>query len=200
MKNVQYADQKKVSSNQVEKLIKASYKMNGKAKKIGAKNGFKLDKSLSNREAKVFIDADNNPNVVYTGSRKASDWVTNAQLAVGLLGNTQRLKRSQNLMNEVKTKYKNKPVTTIGHSLGGSLAESVGGDKAVITVNKGVGLAGIGKKINANQTDIRTGTDPVSILSRFQTGGKKIIIPNTNYVNPLKAHSFNDVSSLKIKI
>ena len=47
-------------------------------------------------------------------------------------------------MDDVKNKYKNKFITTVGHSLGGSLAEHVGGNK-ILTVNNGVGIGGLFK-------------------------------------------------------
>ena len=180
----------------MQNLIDASYKKNYGAAKIANENGYTLDKKLSNREAKVMVNKVNNtPTVIYTGSRKATDWITNAQLAVGLLANTQRLKRSKDLMNEVKEKYKGKHVTAIGHSLSGSLVEATSADRK-ITVNKGVGLFGIGKRIKQNQTDIRTSTDPVSLLSKLQVNKKKIVIPHTTYLNPLRAHSYLDVGKL----
>ena len=184
-----------ITSNNVRNLIEASYKKNKEAKNIARNSGYKLDKSLSNREQKVFTDRQGNPYVAYTGTRKASDWLTDGALAVGLLGTTKRLKDSKQLIRDVREKYQNKPVTTMGHSLGGSLAEASGGDK-VITLDKGVGLFGIGKKINSNQTDIRTQSDPVSVLSRFQSGGKKVIIPNSNFIDPIHAHNFRHISRL----
>ncbi len=57
------------------------------------------------------------------------------------------------------------------------MAESVSdlADKT-ITVYRGTGIFGIYKHLQHCQTDIRTSNDPVSILSRGQTGGKKIAI------------------------
>jgi hypothetical protein len=150
----------------VRNLIEASYKKNKEAKNIARNSGYKLDKSLSNREQKVFTDRQGNPYVTYAGTRKASDWLTDGALAVGLLGTTKRLKDSKQLIRDVRNKYQNKPITTMGHSLGGSLAEASGGDK-VITLDKGVGLFGIGKKINSNQTDIRTQSDSVSVFRQY---------------------------------
>lgn len=184
-----------ITSDNVRNLIEASYKKNKEAKEIGKISGYKLDKSLSNREQKVFTDRQGNPYVTYTGTRKASDWLTDGALAIGLLGTTKRLSDSKQLIQDVRKKYHNKPITTMGHSLGGSLAEASGGDK-VITLDKGVGLFGIGKKINSNQTDIRTQSDPVSVLSRFQSGGHKVIIPNTNFVDPIHSHNFRHISRL----
>ena len=118
--------------------------------------------------------------------------MTNALLATGLEGFSTRFRDAKKVMEDVKTKY-GKPVTTYGHSLGGSLAEYAGGNK-VITVDKGVGLGGIGKKIRSQQTDIRAGGDIVSALRNTQSGGRKVVIKNTNYLNPLKSHDYRLIS------
>ncbi len=194
-KTTTYANIPKISSDNVKNIIEASYKTNRAIEGDHKTNGYTLDHSLSNREHKVFKDRQGNPYVAFTGTRKASDWLTDGALAVGLGGFTHRFQDSKHLIDEVKSKYKNKPVTTIGHSLGGTLAEHAGGDK-VITLDKGVGLFGIGKHIGSNQTDIRTQTDPVSLLSRFQTGDHKIDIKNTTYLDPFKAHDFRHISKL----
>ena len=79
-------------------------------------------------------------------------------------------------------------------SLGGSLAEYAGGNK-VITVDQGIGLGGIGKKLRSQQTDIRAGSDIVSALRNTQSGGRKVVNKNTNYyLNPLKSHNYRLVS------
>ena len=194
-KSTQYRNVKSLHSDTVKDLLKASYKRNGEAEAIGKKGGFTLDHSLSNSEHKVFLDKENNPNVVYTGTRKAGDWLTNAAVAVGLGRYTTRFRDSKKLMNDVKQKYKNKPVTTLGHSLGGGLAEYAGGDK-VVTLDKAAGLGAFGKQISNNQTDIRTGNDPVSFLRNTQTGGKKITIKNTKYLNPIYAHDLSHITKL----
>ena len=53
------------------------------------------------------------------------------------------------------------------------------------------------KKINSNQIDIRSGSDPVSILGAYtQTGGQKKTIKNTNYLNLVKSHSYKNIKFL----
>lgn len=190
-----YADIPKISSDDVRNIIHASYKTNGNIEADHGTDGYTLDHSLSNNEHKVFKDRQGNPYVAFTGTRKAGDWLTNGALAVGLGGLTPRFQESKNLIHQVNEKYRNKPVTTIGHSLGGSLAEHAGGDK-VITLDKGVGLFGLGKQIKSNQIDIRTQSDPVSLLSRFQKADHKVAIPNTNFIDPLHAHNFRHISKL----
>jgi len=195
VKTTQYDHQKKLHSNEVKDLLSASYKRNGEAEALAKKYNLKLDHSLSNAEHKVFVDDDGNPDVVFTGSRKVGDWLTNAAIGVGLGRYTNRFRESKKLIQQVKDKYKNKPVTTLGHSLGGALAEHAGGDK-VITLDKAVGIGGIGKQISNKQVDIRTGNDPVSFLRNTQNGGKKITIKNTKYSNLLYAHDLKHVSKL----
>jgi predicted alpha/beta-fold hydrolase len=104
-------------------------------------------------------------------------------------------------MEDVRKKY-SAPATILGHSLGAAITEYVGGKKdKVITVDKGVGLSGIGKTIGKNQTDIRTSNDPVSLLSNTQKNlGKKIVIKDKKNFNLLDAHNYKYLDKLKNKI
>jgi hypothetical protein len=190
---------KGIRSNKVKDLIQASYQRNGPAENIGRKYGLNLDSSLSNAEQKVYVYSIGNPTIAYTGSRKIKDWGSNALLAVGLEKYSTRFRDAKKTMDSVKRKYSGKPITTLGHSLGGSLAEYAGGDK-VITIDKGVGLTGIGKRINKNQTDIRASNDVVSVLSNTQRGGRKITIKDKANLNPLTAHNYRQLSKLNNKI
>lgn len=177
---------KAVSKEQLSSLVKASYEGVDKGAKTAFDQGYRIDRELSNRNHKVFTDKDNNPTVAFTGTRKWTDVGTDLAMAVGLGRFTPRFQESKQIVKDVKAKYQ-KPVTAVGHSLGGSLAE-YSGAKKVVTLDKGVGLGTIGKKIDSKQTDIRTQTDPVSLLSLTQHGGKHVTIPNTAFVNPLQAH------------
>ena len=199
-KGLQFAPEfiPKIRSNEVKDLIEASYSRTGNAEKLGKKYGLTLDKSLSNANHKVYFDKEKNPSVIFRGSKNENDLMTDGLLAVGLEKYSTRFRDSKNLINDVKKKYNNKPITSIGHSLGGSLAEYSGGDK-IIAVNKGVGLSGIGKEISNKQTDIRSRNDIVSVLSKTQNGGRKIIL-KTNNISPLAEHSHKNLDKLNNKI
>ncbi len=175
-----------ITRDQYKSLIDASYAGTSKAENIASQQGYKLDRDLSNRKARVYTDANGNPTIAYTGTRTLGDVITDGALALGLGRFTNRFQDSKKLANTVKQKY-GKPVTAVGHSLGGSLAEYSGADK-VVTFDKGVGLGDIGKRLKQNQTDIRTQTDPVSLLALTQHGGKQINIGDSRFVNPLYAH------------
>jgi hypothetical protein len=190
-----------IGTDKIRDLLQASYSRNTPAREIGNKYGLRLDDSLSNAEHKVYVDRKNRPTVAFTGSRKVGDWMTNALLATGLQGFSTRFRDSKKLMEDVKKKY-SAPATIIGHSLGGALAEYAGGkDNKVITVDKGVGISGVGKTIGKNQTDIRTSNDPVSLLSNTQKNlGKKIVIKDKKNFNFLDAHNYKYLNKLKNKI
>jgi len=191
-----------MESNNLKQLIDASYKTTNEGNKIGNNLGYKLDRELSNRKHKVFIDDKGAPTVAFTGSRTAGDWISNGALLLCLAGKTDRFRDSKKLVDNVRKKYNTKSITAVGDSLGGSLAEyATNKDYKVITNNKGVGLFGIGKKIKKGQTDIRTSNDIVSLLSNTQTGGKKITIKKTKQIiDPFKSHSYKNLSRLKNKI
>jgi len=193
--------QPEISTNKIRDLLQASYSRNTPAREIGNKYGMRLDDSLSNAENKVWVDRKNRPTIAYTGTRRVSDWGTNLLLATGLQGLSSRFRGAKALADKVRQKY-SAPATIIGHSLGGSLAEYAGGkDNKVITLDKGVGLSGIGKTISKNQTDIRTSNDPVSLLSNTQKNlGKKITIKDKYDYNLLGAHNYSKLNKLNNKI
>jgi len=187
-----------VTANQVKDLIEAGYSRTGDAEKLGKKYGLTLDKSLSNANHKVFYDKQKNPSVVFRGSKNENDLMTDGLLAVGLEKYSTRFRDSKNLIDDVRKKYNNKPITTTGHSLGASLGLYAGGDK-IVAVNRGVGVGGIGKQLPQNLTDIRSRNDIVSVLSKTQSGGRKITIKSKN-INPLHEHSHKNLDLLKNKI
>jgi len=199
-KSIQFATNfiSKVSSAEVKDSIEASYSRTSKAESIGKKYGLRLDKQLSNANHKVFIDKERNPPVAFRGSKNENDLMTDGLLAVGLENYSTRFRDSKKLVEDVRKKYKNKPILSTGHSLGGAISQYAGGDK-IITVNKGVGLSGIGKEISNKQTDIRSRNDIVSVLSKTQHGGKKITL-KTNHINPLREHSHSNLDKLNNKI
>lgn len=178
-------------------LISSSYVTNKEASKIGKKFGLRMQKQLSNAHHKVFLDSNDNPFIVYTGSKDLiSDGLTDVALAVGLHGYTSRFKDSKVLASRVRDIFQ-KPLTLTGHSLGGSLSEysSKPGDN-VYTLDKGVGITGIGKKLNTNQRDFRAKNDVISFLSNWQRGGHKIDF-NSDTINPLLSHDKMQISKIQ---
>ena len=180
-----------LNSRHLHNLLEASYAGTNDAKRIGLENGYALDEELSNRKHRVYTDKHDNAIIAFTGTRTFGDAITDTALAFGLADATYRFHESTKLTEKVRQKYRHSPILAIGHSLGGSLAEHVnktGHVAKVITVNKGTGLFGIGKHLKDNQTDIRSHTDFVSILSNTQSGGKRFAVPNSFVIRPLRSH------------
>lgn len=190
-----------VSTTRIRDLISASYQRNTGARDIGKKYGLSLDDSLSNSQQKVYVDKSGSPTVAFTGSRTAGDWlITNPMLALGLEKYSPRFRKSAKVLEDVKKKY-GKPALVTGHSLGAAIAASVGGksDK-IVTVDRGVGIGGIGRKLRSNITDIRASNDLVSALANTQRGGRKIVLKDKGNLNFLKAHDYRLLDRLNNKM
>jgi hypothetical protein len=180
----------------IRPILEASYQPKKLAAKTLAESGYTLDKKLSTNESKVFVDKEGNPNIVFRGSKTAKDWlISDPLLSVGATKLDPRFNEAKSLTKAVEKKY-DKPVDVFGHSLGGSLAEQSGASGNIITFNKGVGLAGIGKSIPSNQTDIRSRNDIVSALSLTQKykNGDLINLPTPVFQNPVAAHSLENLN------
>ena len=175
-------------------ILEASYAKNKEAKNILEKNNYKLDKDLSTKEARVFVDEEGTPNITVRGSKTAKDWlISDPLLALGLSSIDPRQKSTNKLIEKTKKKYGSDP-NLYGHSLGGALVSGANTKGKITTFNKGAGASDLFRKISKNQTDIRTSGDIVSALSTTQRGKNKITLKNNNI---LKAHG---LINLKRKI
>ena len=174
-------------------ILEASYQKSKVAKNTLEKQGYKLDRDLSNKEAKVFVDAEGKPSIAVRGSKSAYDWlVSDPLLAIGRSDLDPRKRRTNALIENVKKKYKTEDVDLYGHSLGGALVSGANTKGKITTFNKGAGLGSIGRAINPNQTDIRTKNDIVSLLSQTERGGMKQEFQGSD--NPLIAHSISQLN------
>jgi hypothetical protein len=177
-------------SRKLKAQLDASYLTNKKAEKKLANHGYTLDKKLSNRESKVFTDKQGNATIAYRGTQNIKDGKTDALIMMGMGKNTKRLNDTKKKAKKVEAKYGK--ANAVGHSLGGYLAENSGVKGNVVTYNK---LALGGRNNNDNQTDVRTVSDIVSILTPQSKRNVGIVPRNiTHLVNPLKSH---DTSHLK---
>jgi len=173
-------------------ILEASYQKSKDAKNTLEKQGYKLDRDLSNKEAKVFVDSEGKPSIAVRGSKSAYDFlVSDPLLAIGRSDLDPRKRRTNELIETVKKKYKTENIDLYGHSLGGSLISNADTKGKITTFNKGVGLGTVGKTINPNQTDIRTESDIVSLLSKTERGGMKQDIRGSK--NPIEAHLLNQL-------
>jgi hypothetical protein len=174
-----------------KKLLKVSYG----SKKIP--EGFTVDRKLSGKRVSVLTNQDHTKNyVVHRGTASVKDWVTDFKMALGYEGGN-RFKHSARIQKKAEKKYGRENIETVGHSLGGRLAEKYGKKSSkVVTFNKAVTPRSIMEsymKPRKNQFDIRTKNDPVSALHKYERKANKTEVLSGSK-NPVKTHV---LSSLK---
>ena len=180
-------------------ILEASYLPQREAESKLGQMGYQYDNSLSSMDTKVFFDPrTNQPHIVYRGSTRVSDWLDNANLALG--GKSKSRDEAIRVAIAAKDKYGKAP-TTYGHSRGSIFAEDAGeatGGQSY-TYNKAILPSDIFKKIRPEQTDVRTSKDIVSRLSGFQKGGTKVVIESPQSDSYLLAHQIKGANRFKIR-
>ncbi|KAJ1635350.1 hypothetical protein T492DRAFT_836149 [Pavlovales sp. CCMP2436] len=170
-KNTSYNTRDVMSSNKFKSnatnLARASYMSLSQFSAYAETLGYTLDEELSRPNTLVFVDRSGQPVVAHRGSTTAKDFlVDDTLIALGAHNNTDGLKLARSITQATEKKY-GRPANSVGHSLGGRLAEQSGAKGQIITLNKAAGLADIGRRqpSGTRQTDVRSGIDAVSALS-----------------------------------
>jgi alpha-beta hydrolase superfamily lysophospholipase len=115
-------------------------------------------------------------------------------MALGYEGG-KRFKHAKKIQKKTEKKYGAQNVITMGHSLGGRIAEKVGKKSSqIITYNKAATPKSILKPTPKKQKDIRTSGDVVSKLATLQKHKNKMTTINSGLLNPVAAH---DISLIK---
>ena len=187
-----------LSSHVMSDLLAQSYETKNKKKRRLEVDGFHIDPSLSGERVQVWYNPTTRQAVVvHRGTAGFQDVMTDARLFFGDKSG-KRFRHADNIQKKAEAKYGKAHVSTIGHSLGSSVAEKVGqGSKEVLTLNKPTTLEDLakGKKVSEKQTDVRTKYDPVSILRPYQKGSDAIEIESTTW-NPLAEHKTDTLKRL----
>jgi hypothetical protein len=176
----------------LKELLKRSYD-----KKPSSFGDYKLDTELSGQRAQVYWNENmGKAVVVHRGTKGVQDMLTDVRYTLGDKSG-KRFQHAKDIQNKANAKYGKENVITAGHSLGSVLGETAvkGSNQELITLNKPVGLADIGKTISKKQTDIKTTRDPVSILRGTQKGNAPLVIKSKTY-NPLAEHSTETLERL----
>jgi len=180
-------------------LLKSSYLPQKEAAEKLDKLGYKRDPELSTMNTKVFVNEyTDEPIIIHRGSVTAKDWFDDAKIAIGLGKTTQRVKDAQEITRKVEEKYK-KPASSIGHSLGGFVAENSGAKGKIITYNKAAGLADIGTKKNSGrQLDIFAEGDIVSKIAQTTQRSNKQYVKNkrSSILKPIRVVKAHEVENL----
>jgi len=185
----------KLSVVDLKSLLHASY--DNKQHQVG---DFHLDKELSSKTSKVYVNPKTGQTVVaHRGTSGFSDWLNNAVYAYGgkkAYQYTPRYKEAERVQHQAEAKYGKTKVSTIGHSQGGLQSELLGDkSKEIITLNKATRPFSNTK--HTNQTDIRTEKDIVSRLNPFQKKNEKdIVIPSNKKSSYVKEHGIDTLDRL----
>jgi len=158
--------------------------------------GYVFDSDLSNDNEQVYYNPQHKK-LLYSiaGTHNLSDVGTDLYLALGNLKGTNRYKEAQKVLEKAKKRYGVDSATISAHSLGGSIAQYIGGRKdKVFTLDKG---ATIGQKTRKNENAYRTSGDLVSLLNANSKHMKTLKSPKGIY-SPLKAHDVGNIKHEKI--
>lgn len=178
---------KREKKNQLKAFLSASYRPGKKVEH----NIY--DKHLSGKRVSVYKNpTTGKATIVHRGTASMTDWFkTNLPMALGYEGGN-RFKHAKKIQKLTEKKYGAQNVTTMGHSLGGRLAEKVGKKSSqIITYNKAATPKSIMKATPHNQKDIRTSGDLVSKLATLQRHKKKMTTIKSGLVNPIAAHDIS---------
>lgn len=184
-----------LNAKKIQHMTSSSYLKNKDIKGIG---GYRLDKSLSTSEAKVFVNKDTGKVVVANRGTKPTlkDWTNNLSLLLGQYKNTQRYKNARNIQIEVLDKYPDYKVLNVGHSQGAAITKRLneeGLTGEIININPAALPTDRKKK---NETTIRSSGDIVSMYDRPKKGD--VMIKSESF-NPLAEHTPKIVERLDPK-
>jgi len=179
-------------ASDIQQFVSSSYKNKQEApNKI---NGYVLDKSISNRQAKVYHNPTTNQTVIANRGTKGTlqDWANNVAYTMGLYDYTGRWQNALRTQDEAIQKY-GKVDANVGHSQSGVITRRLNNMRKtseVINVNP----ASLGENQKSNETVVRSSLDPVSIFQPNQN--KSNITITTGSYNPFTNHSANILGQL----
>jgi hypothetical protein len=173
--------------------LKSSYGDKGASDRL-TKSGYLQDTKLSDHRQQVWFNPQEKKLLMnVAGTHTRHDVLTDVKLAFGgfrALENSKRAKAAKATLEKAKQKYEPASTTVAGHSLGGSIAQVVGGkDDKIMAYNSGFTLFGKAKKGGAGSAIIRAPGDIISWAGKGQTTLKKA------FKGPLRAHRLKSLKS-----
>ena len=181
-------------------ILDTSYKKPEEQKKQLSNYGYKYDSILSNDNEQVYYNPTTNKLIFnVSGSHTLKDWlVTDVDLALGKLKNTDRYKEAKQRLTQAKQKYNTDHATISGQSLGGSIAGYIGNrSDDVYTLNKGVTF---GMKNRDNEKHYRQKNDIVSSISILNNQKTNKLNNNHHFLDVINNHSIDNLKNSNIYI
>jgi hypothetical protein len=175
-----------LSSKELSKFVKSSYKKKSDAQTV---DGYTLDKELSSKRSKVYVDPSGKAVVAHAGTDQPSDWLHNLAVPIPSLYKKQdRYKRSESVQKRANKKYGKENITTVSHSQSGAIANELakkGLTSKSISLNPAILGSHKGLQV------VRSEGDVVSALT--SVGKKDVEIKNKTF-NPLVEHGTSVLS------
>ena len=184
-------------ADKVKKLIDNSYTN----EMIDNIDGYEIDRELSDGRVKVYKDQNSDQAIVtHRGSSGWRDWTDNVRYILkDEFEDTATYKKHEKKQKKAIDKYGANNIINVGHSRGALYAEQMNKNqpvKEVITYNKLVVPKEVLSTTPANQTDIRSSKDVVSLLLPLQMKKNDYINIKSNTLNPLKAHGTSALETI----
>jgi hypothetical protein len=180
----------------LQDAIKSSYKSKSRGETLLLSDGYIFDKKLSNIKDRVYYNPNNrNLLITYRGTTNLiNDIPADLAILTGNFESSTRYHESKDKYNQAKLKYGVNSATLVGHSLGGTVANTIGGkNDKIYTYNKGAGLFD-SFLTKPNEQAYRHRADIVSLTSAFDKNTHQF----GNYlVNPIQAHDSSQIKSIK---
>lgn len=177
-----------ISSKELSKAVKESYKKKKDVKNIG---DYVLDKDLSNSKSKVFNDPKTGKTIVaHSGTHGTlADWSNNITIPFGKYKDTKRYKTQEKVTRKANAKYGQANITNVTHSQSGEGARIMA-KKGLTSKSVSFNPAILGKKHKGVQV-VRSKADVVSALTPM---GKNDVTINNKTINPLIEHGTSVIS------
>ena len=152
-------------------------------------DGYKLDKDLSTKRSKVFVNPEGKTVVAHAGTDSASDWGHNILVPISpLYAKQDRYKRAEKVQKQANKKYGQENITTVSHSQSGAIAKELA-RKGLTDASVSLNPAIIGQ--HSGVQIVRSKGDVVSALTSI--GEKDVELGNKTY-NPLVEHGTSVLS------
>jgi hypothetical protein len=170
-----------LTKKETQDFITASY---AKKKNVNEVNGYKLDRTLSTKKNKVYVNPEGKVIIANAGTSDMLDWVNNAYVPMGLYHTTTRFKEAEKIQKDAINKYGKENITNVAHSQAGEILRNLA-DRGLTNEAVAVNPFILGNKHEGVDV-IRSSGDIVSLM----TPDVKETIPSKSW-NPITEHSQN---------
>jgi hypothetical protein len=116
-----------ITTKQLRDFVSVGYKNTDEAPEV---DGYKLDKEISTKRSKVYVNAQGKAVITHAGTDSATDWLNNIVVGVpSLYKQTSRYKEAKKVQEKALKKYGKDNLVTVGHSQSGAIVNQLAKEK-----------------------------------------------------------------------